>query len=182
MKSCKLIITMLCCLYCSFMNAQTTYKGVTIDRSHQDNRVIVVKNANNYPVNIKMQYKIGSRETDWIDFSHSYTRIEANATKEYSVGSKIYGLNLIYVDILQEGARVGEFFKVLLTGNSEGKQNGNSTTSNSSSETNTESSSSGLRCYKCNGSGTIDGQTCPECNGSGKQTKPVPFPEPEKRY
>lgn len=41
----------------------------------------------------------------------------------------------------------------------------------------------GDKCYRCDGRGYIwESQRCPECNGSGQQTKPVSFPEPERRY
>ena len=101
MKSLKFIFTIFCCICCTFLSAQTTYKGVTIDRDYQDNKCVVVKNSNSYPVEIRFQYKVGSRDTEWRDFTTSTIHIEANSTERYYVNSKIYGLNLIYVDILQ---------------------------------------------------------------------------------
>lgn len=39
----------------------------------------------------------------------------------------------------------------------------------------------GDNCYRCDGKGYVyESETCPECNGTGEQTKPVPFPEPNK--
>ena len=183
MKSSKFFFTILCCLCFTFINAQTTYKGVTIDRDKSDNTRITIRNANDAAVKVKLQYKVGSRETSWIDYG-GYIRVEKYSTETVRVGSKIYGLNLIYVDILNQ-EKVGEFFQELFGG--EQKTNSNtssnsSSTNNSSSSSNSNSNENGLRCFKCGGSGTIDGHTCPECNGTGKQTKPVPFPEPEKRY
>lgn len=185
MKTFKFIITILSCMFCVSINAQTTYKGVTIDRDHQDNRCVVVKNANNYPVDIMFQYKIGSRNEAWRDFSDNYVYIEANQTKVFSVGSKIYGLNLIYVDILKPsiGEQILNFFSESTGGDS--RQNSSYNTNNGYSGSNGSSYNSnitGLNCYKCGGSGKINGETCSECGGSGKQTKPVPFPEPEKKY
>ena len=183
MKNFKYIVTFLCSISCATINAQTTYKGVTIDRDSQDNRCVVVKNANSYPVDVKFQYKIGSRDEAWRDFSYDYLYLEANQTKVFSVGSKIYGLNLIYVDILKPsvGDKILNFFSV----STDNGQKSSSNTNNGytgSNESNSSSNSTGLNCYKCGGSGKINGATCPECGGSGKQTKPVPFPEPEKRY
>lgn len=113
MKSLKFSSFILCCLCCSFVYAGgTTYKGVTIDRYYEDNKVIVVWNENAYPVQIKMQYKIGNRDTEWIDYSRDLIEIPANKKQLFPVGYKIYGLNLIYVDILQPS--VGE--KILEAG------------------------------------------------------------------
>ena len=168
----------MCSMCCAIMIAQPpTYKGVTIDRDRDDNTCIVAKNSNSYPVEIRMQYKVGSRDTEWRDYSTGKVRIEANSTKRFYVSSKIYGLNLIYVDILQPSV-IGQVFEALVGTDGNGTSTKTSTTTN----TNSSSENSGLNCYKCGGSGTYNGQTCPECNGTGKQTKPVPFPEPEKRY
>ena len=107
------IFTILFCLFCSFVNAQTDYKGVYLDRDRDNVKVAIVKNTNKYPVKVKFQYKIGSRDTEWITYINQhgswyddYIEIEPNKVMRCSVGSKIYGLNLIYVDILQPS--VGE--------------------------------------------------------------------------
>ena len=102
MKSFKFIFTILCCLCCAFSNAQSTYKGVTIDRDHNDVTCIVVTNSNSYPVKIKMDYKIISRDTEWRPFRYGeMVEIPANEVRKFWVESKIYGLNLNYVDILK---------------------------------------------------------------------------------
>lgn len=102
MKSFKLFFTILCCICCASISAQTTYKGVTIDRDRNDVKCIVVKNANSYPVKIKMDYKIISRDTEWKPFRYGeMIEIPANEERRFWVESKIYGLNLNYVDILK---------------------------------------------------------------------------------
>lgn len=102
MKSFKFIFTIFFSMFCVLINAQTTYKGVTIDRDRNDVKCIVVTNSNNYPVNIKMDYKIISRDTEWKPFRYGeLVHIPANETMRFWAESKIYGLNLNYVDILQ---------------------------------------------------------------------------------
>lgn len=102
MKSLKFIFTIFSSMFCVLLNAQTTYKGVTIDRDRNDVKCIVVTNSNNYPVNIKMDYKIISRDTEWKPFRYGeMVHIPKNETMKFWVESKIYGLNLNYVDILQ---------------------------------------------------------------------------------
>ena len=102
MKSFKLFITILCCICCASLSAQTTYKGVTIDRDRSDVKCIVVTNSNSYPVKIKMDYKIINRDTEWIPFRYGdLIEIPANEVRKFWVESKIYGLNLNYVDILK---------------------------------------------------------------------------------
>ena len=113
MKSFKFIITIICCVYCAFLSAQTTYKGVTIDRDRSDVTCIVVTNSNSYPVNIKMDYKIISKDTEWKPFRYGeMVQIPANETRRFWAESKIYGLNLNYVDILKPSV-VGQIFEVL---------------------------------------------------------------------
>lgn len=106
MKSFKFIFSSLFCLCCMFLNAQTDYKGVYLDRDKEDVTQAVVTNTNDYPVEILFQYKVGSRDTEWRNYSYEYIRIEAHKKQKFSVASKIYGLNLIYVDILKPS--VGE--------------------------------------------------------------------------
>lgn len=188
MKSIRYIFAVICCMSFMLINAQTTYKGVTIDRDRNDVTCVVITNSNSYPVDIKFQYKIGSKTEAWRDFSYDYLYLEAHEKKIVSVGSKIYGLNLIYVDILKPsvGDQILDFLSISSGSNtSSANSNNTSGTSNyggSSSSTNSSSNGSGLNCYKCGGSGILNGSTCLECGGSGKQTKPVPFPEPQKRY
>lgn len=184
MKSIRYFFTVICCMSFGLMNAQTTYKGVTIDRDRNDVTCVVITNSNCYPVDIKFQYKIGSKTEAWRDFSYDYLFLEAHEKKILSVGSKIFGLNLIYVDILKPsvGDQILNFFSVSNSSNSSntGSYNDNGSgnySGNNSSNTNI----TGLKCYQCGGTGSLNGGTCPECGGSGKQTKPVPFPEPEKK-
>lgn len=115
MKSFKLIFTILFCLFCLFLNAQTNYKGVYLDRDQSEKylNAAIIKNTNKYPVIVKFQYKVGSRDTEWINYINEhdgwyddYIEIEAYGEEKCYVESKIYGLNLIYVDILQPS--VGE--------------------------------------------------------------------------
>lgn len=98
---------MLCCLCCSLIQAQSTYNGVTITRSSDNVNVILVTNSNQNPVLISLKYALGSRQNpEWrrlIYNGSEYIRIEAGErNKEFSVSSKIYGLDLDYVKILQE--------------------------------------------------------------------------------
>jgi hypothetical protein len=147
MKNIRLIFTILCILCCSVLTAQTTYKGVTIDRDKSDNTCITVKNSNKAPVKVKLQYKIGSRETNWIDYGGGgYIRVEGYDTRTLSVGSKIYGLNLIYVDILngeQFFKDAGEFIGDLFSGSSSSSSS-SSGSSTGSSTSSYSSSSSGM--------------------------------------
>ena len=115
MKSFKFVFIILFCLYCTLLCAQTNYKGVYLDRDPSEKylNAAIVKNTNNYPVIVKFQYKVGSRDTEWISYINEhdgwyddYIEIEANGEEKCYVESKIFGLNLIYVDILQPS--VGE--------------------------------------------------------------------------
>lgn len=122
MKSFKFIFTVLCCMCCIFLNAQTTYKGVTIDRDRSDVTCIVVTNSNSYPVNIKMDYKIISRDTEWKPFRYGeMVQIPANETMKFWAESKIYGLNLNYVDILKPSV-VGQIFEAMGGGRNQQEQ------------------------------------------------------------
>lgn len=179
MKTFKFLVIFLSCICSTFVNAQTTYKGVTIDRDRSDVTCVIITNANSYPVDIKFQYKIGNKAEAWRDFSHDYLYLDAHEKKIISVGSKIYGLNLIYVDILKPsvGDQILDFFSGPTSSNSSNTSSYNDS-GNYSSNSSYSSNITGLKCYKCGGSGTLNGGTCPECGGNGKQTKPVPFPEP----
>ena len=138
MKSYKIFFTSLICLCCSLLNAQTTYKRVTIDRDHENNNVIVVRNDNSCAVEIAMEYKIGSRDAEWRSFDMWQTRqpirnpkdrekgnrIEANETVRFRVPSKIYALKLTYVH-LNVGEYIEEWFDVLNDSRNQVKQNSN---------------------------------------------------------
>lgn len=121
------LLTLSLC-FCVISNAQTTYKDVTIDRDRDETSCVIVSNANDYPVRIGFEYKIGSRDAAWIVYPHS-EEIPAKATKmKYAdVGSKIYGLKLTYVDILQPSflEKVAEGIDQFATGYYEAKQKAN---------------------------------------------------------
>lgn len=113
--------------FCVISNAQTTYKNVTIDRDRDNNTCVIVNNANDYPVLIGFEYKIGSRDAAWIVYPHA-EEIPAKAKIRYAyVGSKIYGLKLTYVDILQPSflEKVAEGIDQFATGYYEAKQKAN---------------------------------------------------------
>lgn len=103
MKTYKLFsIFLLYIGFCTITNAQTTYKGITIDRGNPDVDCIYVTNTNSYPCSISLQYKTNSKDAPWRSYSF-YDNIPENV-KNYkigSVGSKIFGLKLVSVDILQ---------------------------------------------------------------------------------
>jgi hypothetical protein len=125
MKSYKFIFTILFAFTCLFVNAQSTYKGVTIDRDSHDNTVFNAYNSNSYPVKIQIEYKIGSRDAEWRSFRNGdYVELPAHSSEKYRIGSKIYALNLTYVDILQPG--VGDYIDAFVTGWEEGKKKKNS--------------------------------------------------------
>lgn len=117
MKSNKFILTIMLVLGCSFLSAQTTYKGVTIDRDSKNNEYIVVRNSNSCSATIQMQYKIGSKDAEWRDFTNWENRLEwtenptnkipANSTVTFMVFSKIYALKITYVH-LNVGEIIGE--------------------------------------------------------------------------
>ncbi len=121
MKTSKLfIILCLSVCFCAIVNAQSTYKGITIDRGNPDVDCIYVTNTNSYPCSISLEYKTGSKEASWRRFSVT-ENIPANVQRRKlgSVGSKIYGLKLTYVDILQPNV-IEKFINVL---NGGGNQN-----------------------------------------------------------
>lgn len=135
MKTYKLFSVLLlsiCC--CVTINAQTTYKGITIDRGNPDVDCIYVDNSNSYPCSISLQYKVGSKEAAWKKFS-IYDNIPPNVQhhKIGSVGSKIYGLKLTYVDILQPNV-IEKVINVITGGDSDGSGDGGSYNQNSSDQ------------------------------------------------
>lgn len=108
MKLTHFSISLICLFLCGMLNAQTTYKGVTLDRDKSDVKKFTLYNTNDYPVHVRVRYKIGSKESNWIDYDNGNDDIEVPARGEAvrCVGSKIYGLKLYFVDILQPS--VGE--------------------------------------------------------------------------
>lgn len=116
MKNLKILFVLLCCFCSSIINAQTTYKNVTIDRDRDNNTYIVVRNDNSCSADIRMQYKIGSKDAEWREFTSWENRLEftqnptntipANTTVRFMVFSKIYALKLTYVHL-----NIGEVIK-----------------------------------------------------------------------
>lgn len=131
MKTIKSFIILLLCACCSFANAQTTYKGVTIDRDPDNNTYIIVRNANSCSASIRMQYKIGSRDAEWREFINWEDRLEytqdpsntipANTTVRFMVYSKIYALKLTYVH-LNVGEVIKEGIDAFVDGWNKGKE------------------------------------------------------------
>lgn len=112
-------ILMLGLFFCLTAHGQSSYKGITIDRNKRDVTCIDVENSNAYPCQIRIQYKTGSKEAPWQDF-HVKDLIPANASR-YTLGSvysKIYGLRITYVDIIQPSAleKTLKFIETISTG------------------------------------------------------------------
>ena len=84
----------------SAVNAQSYYKGIRIDRNERDVKSFDIRNDNNYPCQVEIQYKVGSREAAWRNFSFN-DLIPAGYEGTIPVGSKIYALRITYVDIIQ---------------------------------------------------------------------------------
>ena len=102
MKSLKFIFIIVFGSCCLTANGQTTYKDVKLDRDASDKTAFVIKNFNDYPVEVKFQFKVGSRDTEWIDFyGGNPITVDKHKTFSQSIGTKIYALKLTYVDILQ---------------------------------------------------------------------------------
>ncbi len=113
MKTYKLFsIFLLCICFSTTINAQTTYKGIIIDRNKDDVKCIDIENTNKYPCYIVIQYKTGSKEAPWRDLLIDKPIPPKTKMKPISVHSKIYGLKITYVDIDQPGI-VGKIFKAI---------------------------------------------------------------------
>lgn len=96
--------TFLFILCISNVSAQTTYNQVTLDRGKDDEtNCIYIHNENLDSVFIFIQYKIGNRETEWIDFPVS-NKIPPTVEplKIGCVDSTIIGLKLVDVMILRD--------------------------------------------------------------------------------
>ena len=129
MKTYKLLLTTLICSFYLSVNAQIppSYKGVTIDRDFSDNTCIIVKNTNRYPVKVRFRYKIGSKSAEWIDveeyqgsYLNDYIYVEGFTDKKLYVGSKVYALDLWYVDIIQPSV-LEKVVNYLTTGDVDGQ-------------------------------------------------------------
>ena len=95
---------------CTFnMYAQTTYKRVTLDRGKgSETNCIYILNDNADSVMVFIQYKIGNRNTDWIDFPVPQL-IPPTILEPQLIGcvdSTIIGLNLLDVIIVEDRANV----------------------------------------------------------------------------
>ena len=96
--------TFLFILSISNVSAQTTYNQVTLDRGKDDEtNCIYIHNENLDSVFIFIQYKIGNRETEWIDFPvPNKIPPTVEPLKIGCVDSTIIGLKLVDVMILRD--------------------------------------------------------------------------------
>lgn len=96
--------TFLFILCISNVSAQTTYNQVTLDRGKDDEtNCIYIHNENLDSVFIFIQYKIGNRETEWIDFPvPNKIPPTVEPLKIGCVDSTIIGLKLVDVMILRD--------------------------------------------------------------------------------
>ena len=89
--------------------AQTTYKRVTLDRGKgSEKNCIYILNDNADSVMVFIQYKIGNRHTEWIDFPVPQL-IPPTILDPQLIGcvdSTIIGLNLLDVIIIEDRANV----------------------------------------------------------------------------
>lgn len=100
----KIFTTILFILCLSNVSAQTTYNQVTLDRGKDDEtNCIYIHNENLDSVFIFIQYKIGNRETEWIDFPvPNKIPPTVEPLKIGCVDSTIIGLKLVDVMILRD--------------------------------------------------------------------------------
>lgn len=100
----KIFTTILFILCLSNVSAQTTYNQVTLDRGKDDEtNCIYVYNENLDSVFIFIQYKIGNRETEWIDFPvPDKIPPTIEPLKIGCVDSTIIGLKLVDVMITRD--------------------------------------------------------------------------------
>lgn len=103
MKKMVALIYVVCAIFPIF--AQTTYKGVTLDRGKDsETNCIYIFNDNDDSVRVIVQYKIGNRNTNWIDYPINNLippSIDV-AQKIGCVDSTIIGLNLVDVKIVKK--------------------------------------------------------------------------------
>lgn len=99
------LLTVCACSLC----AQTTYKRVTLDRGKgSETNCIYIINDNADSVMVFIQYKIGNRHTEWIDYPVPQ-RIPPTPLDPQLIGcvdSTIVGLNLLDVLIVKSRADV----------------------------------------------------------------------------
>lgn len=90
---------------CSKTYAQTTYMGVTLDRGKDsETNCIYIFNDNADSVRVFIQYKIGNRNTNWVDYPVP-DLIPPSILEPQKIGcvdSTIIGLKLLDVMIVKE--------------------------------------------------------------------------------
>lgn len=99
-------VVFLCIVVCvCHIHAQTTYMGVTLDRGKEaETNCIYIFNDNADSVRVFIQYKIGNRKTEWIDYPVPQL-IPPSILEPYKVGcvdSTIIGLKLLDVKIVND--------------------------------------------------------------------------------
>ena len=89
------------------VRAQTTYNQVTLDRGKDtETNCIYICNDNADSVRVVIQYKIGSRYTDWIDYPvKELIPPSIEPQKIGCVDSTIIGLKLVDVIIVREKSK-----------------------------------------------------------------------------
>lgn len=105
MAKARIIILLLVVCACNVAFAQTTYKGVTLDRGKDsETNCIYIFNDNADSVRVFIQYKVGNRNTDWIDYPVPQL-IPPSILDPQLIGcvdSTIIGLNLLDVMIVKD--------------------------------------------------------------------------------
>lgn len=85
--------------------AQSTYNGVTLDRGKEpETNCMYIFNDNDDSVRVVIQYKIGNRNTDWIDYPTPQLIPPSilGAQKIGCIDSTIIGLKLVDVIIMKD--------------------------------------------------------------------------------
>lgn len=92
------------------VSAQTTYNQVTLDRGKgPETNCIYICNDNSDSVRVLVQYKIGSRQNDWIDYP--ITELIPPSIEPQKIGcidSTIIGLKLVDVIIIRSNSKVND--------------------------------------------------------------------------
>lgn len=93
-----LLVFAACCVC-----AQTTYQGITLDRGKGDEtNCIYIYNENADSCFVIIQYKIGDRYTNWIDYPiDSLIPPSPNPQKVGCIDSTIIGLKLVDVKVMR---------------------------------------------------------------------------------
>ena len=100
-KTCFIVLLSVVCAY--HVCAQTTYKGITLDRGKDDEtNCIYVYNENSDSCLVIVQYKIGNRDTNWIDYPiDELIPPSIDPQKIGCIDSTIIGLKLVDVIIMK---------------------------------------------------------------------------------